>query len=104
MTIEPAATWQPGSTLHVIHSTPAGGASYGGDFYFFFVNGYMVDEERFTSAQSAQAIDDLTFAVTFNVFLPADPHCCPSGGVSTVQFQWDGSSMATTGSMSGATM
>lgn len=103
-TIDPAATWQPDATLHVIHATPAGTASYGGDFYFFFVNGYLVGQEQFTSAESAHAIDNQTFAVTFHVYLPTDPHCCPSGGTSTVQFLWDGSSLVTVGSMAGATM
>lgn len=102
--IDPATTWQPGATLNVIHATPTGTASYGGDFYFFFVNGYLVGQETFTSAVTSQIIDAQTFAVTFNVYLPTDPHCCPTGGTSTVQFWWDGGSIVTIGSMDGATM
>lgn len=102
--IDPGTTWQPDAALHVIRGTPEGSASYGGDFYYFFVNGYQVGMENFTSAQSQSAVDGTTFAVTFNVFLPADPHCCPSGGLSTVQFHWDGGSLVTIGSMTGATM
>ncbi len=102
--IDPGTTWQPGSTLHVIHATPEGSASYGGDFYYFFVDGYQVGEYDFTSAQTAQTVNDTTFAVTFNVYMPTDPHCCPTGGVRTVQFQWDGANLVTSGSMTGATM
>lgn len=102
--IDPGTTWQPDAVLHVIRATPEGSASYGGDFYYFFVNGYQVGMENFTSAQSQAVVDGTTFAVTFNVFLPADPHCCPSGGLSTVQFHWDGGSLVTIGSMTGATM
>lgn len=102
--LDPGATWHDGNTLHVIHATPTGSASYGGDFYYFFVNGYQVAEETFTSAASSQTVDSTTFSVTFNVYLPTDPHCCPSGGTSTVQFNWDGGSLVTIGSMNGATM
>lgn len=102
--LDPGATWQPGGTLHVIHATPTGGASYGGDFYYFFVEGYQVGTQIFTSAASSAMLDGSTFAVTFNVYLSMDPHCCPSGGQSTVQFYWDGGSLVTVGSMTGATM
>lgn len=102
--IDPGTTWQPGSTLHVIHATPVGSASYGGDFYYFFVDGYLVGEHAFTSAQTAQTVNGTTYAVTFNVYLPTDPHCCPTGGTSTVQFHWDGSALVSSGSMAGATM
>lgn len=102
--INPGTTWIPGATLKVIHATPVGGASYGGDFYYFFVDGYLVGEYDFTSAQNNQVLSDTAFAVTFNVYLPSDPHCCPSGGTSTVQFSWDGSSLVVSGSMQGANM
>jgi hypothetical protein len=102
--LDPGSTWQNGDTLHVIHATPLDSASYGGDFYYFFVDGYQVAEEVFTSAVSSQTIDSTTFAVTFNVYLSTDPHCCPSGGASTVQFHWDGGNLVTNGSMQGATM
>ena len=103
MALEPATTWQPDAILHVIHATPVGTASYGGDYYYFFVNGYSVGERYFTSAQSSLS-DYSTFTVTYNVYLPADPHCCPSGGIHSVDFHWDGSTLMTIGSMDGATM
>jgi len=68
------------------------------------VDGYLVGEHDFTSAQAGHALNGTTFAVTFNVYLPANPHCCPTGGASTVQFHWDGSDLVTSGSMQGATM
>jgi len=102
--LDPGTTWQAGSTLHVIHATPEGSASYGGDFYYFFVDGYQVGTESFTSANSSGAVDGATFSVTFNAYLPADPHCCPTGGLKTVQFHWDGGSLVTVGSMAGANL
>lgn len=102
--LDPGSTWHDSNTLHVIHGTPSDSASYGGDFYYFFVDGYQVAEETFTSAMSSATVDSTTFTVTFNVYLSTDPHCCPSGGTSTVNFNWDGGSLVTIGSMTGATM
>lgn len=101
--IDPGATWQPAATLHVIHATPVGGASYGGDFYFFFVDGYYVGQEVFTSG-SPVPVDGATFAVSYQVYLPEDPHCCPTGGTNTVRFHWDGSQVVPLDPMPGATM
>jgi hypothetical protein len=101
---DPGATWHDGNTLHVIHGTPSESASYGGDFFYFFVDGLQVAEESFTSAVSSYTVDSTTFSVSFNVYLPSDPHCCPTGGQSTVQFNWDGGSLVTIGSMDGASM
>lgn len=58
----------------------------------------------FTSASSEAIVDNTTFAVTYNVYMAGDPHCCPSGGTATVQFHWDGSRLVTAGSMRGAEM
>jgi hypothetical protein len=102
--ISPDSTWNQHGTLHVLHATPQGGASYGGDYYYFFVDGNAIANEIFTSASSDSIVDSTTFSVTFNVYMPGDPHCCPSGGTSTVQFQWDGSQLVTMGSMQGAEM
>lgn len=102
--LDPVTTWNPGGTLHVIRATPEGSASYGGDFFYFFVDGYQVGLQIFTSASAANIVDGATFAVTFNVYLSTDPHCCPSGGLKTVQFYWDGGSLVTIGDMTGATL
>jgi hypothetical protein len=86
-------TWRTASTLHVIHATPTNSASYGGDFYFFFVNGDVVGKAYFTSAQTDTPVDDATFAVSYKIYLPNDGHCCPSGGFGTARYQWDGSKL-----------
>lgn len=98
-----AAYWQAGDTLQVLHGTPSQSANYGGDYYFFFVNGHAVGAHNF-----AQAMATLTtptgLQVTFSAYKPGDPVCCPSGGQSTVQFTWNGTSLATVGSLAGANL
>jgi hypothetical protein len=91
----PETTWRPGAVLHVIHASASGGAGTPGDWYFFFVGGKAVGQRYFTSASSADPVDDVTFAVSYLVFRQGDAHCCPSGGSSTVRFRWqDGQLMA----------
>lgn len=102
--LDAASTWQEANTLHVIHATPSGTASWGGDYYYFFVDGCLVGEQSFTRTVSQQTIDGETFDVTFQKYLPSDPHCCPTGGDVSVQFFWNGESLLTIGSLEGASM
>jgi len=102
--IDPSTTWRDDATLHVIHATPKTGNTSRGDFYYFFVDGNYIDSKEFTAGTLSDSIDDATFSVTYSVYKPGDPHCCPSGGKSTVRFQWDGSKLVTLDSMQGAMM
>jgi predicted small lipoprotein YifL len=101
--IAPDVTWANSATLHVLHATPQGSASYGGDYYFFFVNGTPVGKQLFTGAITSAAVDSTTFAVTYKVYKPGDAHCCPSGGQAQVRFHWDGVTLSPSGPMPGAT-
>jgi hypothetical protein len=91
--IMPAATWRPSAMLHVLHATYATGASYAGDYYFFFVDGQAVGMQYFTASSSSIGVDDSTYAITYAVYRSGDPHCCPAGGQTTVRFHWDGASL-----------
>lgn len=102
--LDAASTWQEANALHVIHATPTGSASWGGDYYYFFVDGCLVGEQSFARAVSQQTIDGETFDVTFEKYLPTDPHCCPTGGNVSIQFYWNGASLLTIGSVEGANM
>lgn len=98
------ASWQPGATLQVLHATPSQSAGYGGDYYFFFVNGREVGTHSFAQAMTSTLTSGTGFQVTFEVYKPGDPVCCPSGGQSTVQFTWSGTSLTTSGSLAGANL
>jgi hypothetical protein len=97
----PEATWRPAAVLHVIHASSTTGADSPGDWYFFFVGGKAVGQRYFTRASSADAVDDVTFAVSYLVFRQGDPHCCPSGGSSTVRFRWQGGQLTALDAMPG---
>jgi hypothetical protein len=87
------STWRPAATLHVLRGMPAAAAGNGGDYFFFFVNGNPVGQFHFTGAIGERAPDATSFAVTYGVYRPGDPHCCPTGGNATVTFRWDGSKL-----------
>ena len=87
------STWRPAATLHVLHATPAAAAGNGGDYYFFFVNGNLVGQFHFAGAVSERTPDATSFAVTYHVYKPGDPQCCPTGGNATTTFRWDGSKL-----------
>jgi hypothetical protein len=87
------STWRPAATLHVLRGMPAAAAGNGGDYFFFFVNGNPVGQFHFTGAIGERAPDATSFAITYGVYKPGDPHCCPTGGNATVTFRWDGSKL-----------
>ena len=87
------STWRPAATLHVLHATPAAAAGNGGDYYFFFVNGNLVGQFHFAGAVSERTPDATSFTVTYHVYKPGDPQCCPTGGNATTTFRWDGSKL-----------
>jgi LppP/LprE lipoprotein len=96
-------TWRASGTLQAVRATPAGGASYQGDYFYFFADGRPVGSQRFDRAQSEAVVADDTFAVTYSAYVPGDPHCCPSGGSRTVRFHWDGARLVPLDPLSGAT-
>jgi hypothetical protein len=98
----PEQTWRPSAVLHVLHATGSGGADYQGDWYFFFVGGRLVGQRFFSHASAQSPVDEATFSVSYNVFQPGDPHCCPSGGQTTVRFRWNGTRLTTLDPVPGA--
>jgi len=87
------STWRPAATLHALHAVPAAAAGNGGDTYFFFVNGNLVGQFHFAGAVSERTPDATSFTVTYHVYKPGDPQCCPTGGNATTTFRWDGSKL-----------
>jgi hypothetical protein len=96
--------WQPATALQVLHATPSQSAGYGGDYYYFFVDGRLVGKHSFTQALSSGPTGPAAYQVSFAVYEPGDPVCCPSGGQGSVMFAWDGSALVASGSLAGATI
>ena len=101
--INSALIWRPSATLHVVHATPFGMASYGGDYYFFFVDGNVVGQQYFTRARDDSPTDDVTLTITYAAYQSGDAHCCPAGGFHAARFRWTGTSLAVLDPLTGAT-
>jgi len=123
--VNPQATWRASAVLHVIHATPQPDstddtrirpvsplarwnraqtrASSGGDFFYFFVDGDPVGMKEFTLATASAGVDATTYSITYRVYRPSDPHCCPSGGAATVRFRWAGTTLNALDPMPGPT-
>jgi len=102
--VNPAQTWVDGNTLHALHAQPTGAAGTGGDTFYFFVQGAPVGHTMFTQSVQDAPVDPTTFGVTYDAYRPGDASCCPSGGMATVRFHWNGSALVTVGSLAGATL
>lgn len=102
--VNPAQTWVDANTLHALHAQPTGAAGIGGDTFYFFVHGVPVGHITFTQSVRDGPVNSTTYSVTYDAYKPGDATCCPSGGTTTVAFQWNGSSLITLGSLAGATL
>jgi hypothetical protein len=91
--IAPDATWGQTAVLHGLRATPQGAAGYGGDYYYFFVDGRPVGRQYFTGPVTDRRVDASTLSVTYPVYKPGDAHCCPSGGMATATLHWNGSKL-----------
>jgi RNA polymerase subunit RPABC4/transcription elongation factor Spt4 len=59
--------------------------------FFFYGNRYLGTDALKPSAEvSVPWRDSNTVALSYVLFKPADPQCCPTGGSTTVRFRWDG--------------
>ena len=62
---------------------------------FFFVGSKYIGTD--TAAQNLEISvawqDGTTIALSYPLYAPDDPHCCPTGGSRLVRFQWNGTSL-----------
>lgn len=85
--------WDQDSTLNAAVAAPAGSATGRGRHVFFFVadRGYIGRDlsDPSEASQIAWSTSD-TIAVEYTLYREGDAGCCPTGGSSTVHFQWTG--------------
>lgn len=86
--------YDPNSTLQVIVGMASGSADGYTQQAFFFVEGdYIGTDTLEPSATIGLAWqDDTTVALTYALYDPDDPMCCPTGE-ATVRYRWNGSKL-----------
>lgn len=71
------------------------GSGSGGELVFFFVNGEYIGTDVLEPSGDVEIVSssDTVTEVSYGIYVPEDPDCCPSGGRTTVSYSWTGSSL-----------
>jgi hypothetical protein len=85
--------WHSAAPLNVIVGTSTGSADGYNTWAFFFVNGRFIGTDTKNSSAGIRVAwaNGTTIALTYVLYKPSDPMCCPSAGTATVRFHWTGS-------------
>lgn len=71
------------------------GSGSGGQKVFFFVDGDYIGTDTADPSGDIDIVSsaDTETEVSYGIYVPADPDCCPSGGRATVRYAWNGSEL-----------
>ena len=83
--------YHPKQTLRVLVGTRTGsGDGYGQQAFFFLGNRYLGTDAKEPSASvKVVSQNDTEVTISYPLYRPSDPLCCPGGGQATVHFQLD---------------
>jgi LppP/LprE lipoprotein len=84
-----AADFHPEQALEVLVGARAGSGDGGGQQAFFFVNGRYIgtDTSQPSAALRVLSQNDTEVTLSYPLYRPSDPLCCPGGGHASVRFQ-----------------
>ncbi|MGW4529113.1 LppP/LprE family lipoprotein [Amycolatopsis sp. NPDC004378] len=90
-----AVRWSGGNTLNAITATATGSADgYDQRVFFFHDGAYIGTDARLPSAEVSEAWSTGdTIALTYQLYNPDDPACCPTAGSALVRFHWFGTEL-----------
>jgi hypothetical protein len=85
--------WPRLDGLNVITATATGSADgYDRRAFFFYGNNYLGTDATQSSADVGESWSTSdTVALSYRLYKPSDPACCPTAGSALVRFHWDGS-------------
>jgi hypothetical protein len=90
-----AATWDPTAPINVILGTLTGSADGYNQWAFFFVGnryiGHDTKDPSITISVASRTPSVIT--LTYTIYRPSDPLCCPTSGSQDVRYQWNGSQL-----------
>jgi hypothetical protein len=87
-----AGHYHSGGPLQVLIGT----AGPGRDWAFFFVNDHWIGTDLPDTSASMSVVGQTgnTVVIRYDLYRPADPLCCPSGGYQDVPYHWNGDHLA----------
>jgi len=82
--------YDPNMTLNALV-----GDGPGGQMVFFFVDGDYIGTDTADPSGDIDIVSssDTVTEVSYGIYVPEDPDCCPSGGRQTVRYSWSGSEL-----------
>ena len=89
-TVEDTSAYDPNMTLNALV-----GSGSGGQMVFFFVDGDYIGTDTADPSGDIDIVStsDTVTEVSYGIYVPEDPDCCPSGGRQTVRYSWSGSEL-----------
>ena len=90
-------TTPPLDGLHVLIGTATGSADGYSKQAFFFAHGRFLRTDLPSPSAGIRLAwrNDTTVALSYSVYKPNEPMCCPTGGGMIVRFQWNGTKLRT---------
>jgi hypothetical protein len=87
----------PAHGLHVIIGTATGSADGYSQQAFFFVNGRFIRTDLADTSAGIHLAwrNNTTIALSYAVYKPNEPMCCPTGGALIVRYEWTGTVLKT---------
>ena len=81
--------YHSGQTLRVLVGTRTGSAEFKGQQAFFFVGERFIGTDAKQASASVKVLSqgDTEVTLSYPLYHPGDPFCCPGGGQATVHFQ-----------------
>ncbi len=88
--VEDSSDFNPDNTLGALV-----GAGAGGEMVFFFVDGDYIGTDTADPSGDIEIVSstDTETKVSYGIYGPADPDCCPSDGRTSVRYSWNGSEL-----------
>lgn len=88
--------WGSPNTLKVILGTVSISVDGYSNRAFFFANGQYVGTDTSNDSAGIVALWSTgdTLALSYQLYNPADPMCCPTANAATVRYHWNGSTLA----------
>jgi hypothetical protein len=88
-------TMPPPNGLHVIIGTTTGSADGYSQQAFFFANGRFIRTDLPSPSAAIQLAwrNRNTIALSYAVYKPNEPMCCPTGGAMIVRYEWTGTKL-----------
>ncbi len=88
--VDDSSDFNPDNTLGALVGSGAGGQKV-----FFFVDGDYIGTDTLDPSGDIDIVSstDTETEVSYGIYVPADPDCCPSGGRASVRYSWNGSEL-----------